>query len=77
MDKIFDKVKDIMMDESDVEEELISMDANLMNDLGLTSMDVFSVVAELKKAYKIAIPERELRGFVSVGDIVRYVASKL
>ena len=76
MDAIFEKLRDIMVEESDVEEELVTMEANLMNDLGLTSMDVFTVVAELKKLYKIAIPEKELRGFVTVGDIVRYIASR-
>ena len=75
MEDIFEKIKDIFVDQTDVEDEIF-MDSNLMNDLGLTSMDVFTAVAEIKKKFKITVPEKDLRSFVTMGDIVRYVASK-
>lgn len=51
--------------------EAITPDSNLTADLGLTSFDVVSIVEEFEDEFGIEIEDREITGFVTIGDILR------
>ena len=77
MRDIFEKVREIIADSADLEAESILPEKSLMNDLDLTSMDIMTMIADFEKAFGIRIPEKVLRTFVTVQDVMDCIAAKL
>jgi len=75
-DFIFEKLQDILEEELDLEQDEIQADSRLIQDLGLTSMDILSIISSAEKAFAVKIPERLLRTFVSVQDVVDCIFAK-
>ena len=69
----FDKVKAIMIDQLDVDEDKVTMDASIFDDLGADSLDVVDLVMSLEEAFDIEIPDDQVENIKTVGDIVKYV----
>lgn len=73
----FDKVKEIMVDTVNCDEDLVTMEASIKEDLGLDSLDAMELSMALEEAYGLTIEEEALTGFVTVKDIVTYIDSKI
>lgn len=69
----FDKVKAILIDQLDVDEDKVTMDASIFDDLGADSLDVVDLVMSLEEAFDIEIPDDQVENIKTVGDIVKYV----
>lgn len=74
-EEIFDTVKEITVDELDVDESKISLDANIKNDLEADSLDVFEIMNELEDKFDIELDADE--GIETVGDVVDFVQKQL
>ena len=74
---VLDKVKAIIKDQLDVEEALITLEANIIDDLGADSLDVVDLVMSLEEEFDIEIPEDQVENIKIVGDIVKYIEEKL
>ena len=70
---IFDKIKDIIIEQLQVEESDISMDTNLMKDLSADSLDAVEIIMAIEEEYGIEIPDEYAENFQTVGDLVEYV----
>ena len=70
---IFDKIKDIIIEQLQVEESDINMDTNLMKDLSADSLDAVEIIMAIEDEYGIEIPDEEAEKMQTVGDLVRYV----
>ena len=46
----------------------------MMDDLDLSSMEILTVGADLEETFGLRIPEKELRNFVTIGDLADYLA---
>lgn len=53
----------------------INPEAQLFSDLGLGSMDLVNMVGMIEDTFDLAIPDEELRNFVSVKDVLDYLES--
>jgi acyl carrier protein len=75
MDKalVFDKVRSITAEVADIASDDITEASALMDDLDLSSMEIMTMLAELEDEFNLRIPERELRNFITVGDLVEYL----
>ena len=73
MAAVFDKVKDILCDQLDVEEDAVTMEANIIDDLGADSLDVVDLVMSLEEEFNAEIPDEEVETMKTVGDIVKYL----
>ena len=73
---MFEKVKAILMEELNVEEEKITLDAELTNDLGVNSLELADLVCNCEEEFGIEIDDDDLRGFITVGDVVKYLEEK-
>ena len=69
----FDKVKAILIDQLDVDEDKVTMDASIFDDLGADSLDVVDLVMSLEEAFDIEIPDDQVENIKTAGDIVKYV----
>ena len=70
---VFDKVKEIIVDQLDVEEEKVVAGANIQDDLGADSLDVVDLVMSLEEEFDIEIPDEAVEGIKTVNDIVKYI----
>ena len=70
---VFEKVRDILVDQLDVEEEKVTMDASITDDLGGDSLDVVDLVMSLEEEFDVEIPDNQVENIKTVGDIVRYI----
>ena len=45
----------------------------LMDELDISSLEIMTMIADLEEQFQIQIPENDIRGMVSVGDIIDYI----
>ncbi|MCI7351525.1 MAG: acyl carrier protein [Ruminococcus sp.] len=70
---IFDKVKDLVVDQLDADEDKVTLDANIQDDLGADSLDVVDLVMALEDEFEVEIPDEAVESIKTVGDIVKYI----
>ena len=71
-DAVAEKVIATLASVKRIPTETITMETNLQ-DLGIDSLDVFTLLFELENAFKISIPDDDVRSIRSVKDIVEGV----
>lgn len=70
---VFEKVREILVDQLDVEEDAVTMDASITGDLGADSLDIVDLVMSLEEEFDTEIPDEEIENIKTVGDIVKYI----
>ncbi len=70
---VFDKIKEIIMEQLQVDESEISMETNLMKDLSADSLDAVEIIMGIEDEFGIEIPDEEAEKIQTVSDLVRYV----
>jgi acyl carrier protein len=73
---VFDKVRAILVDQLDVDEDAVTMESSISEDLGADSLDVVDMVMSLEEEFDVEIPDDEIEAMKTVGDIVKYIESK-
>lgn len=68
---MFEKVRDMLAEALNISAEKITMDSNVIEDLGADSLDMVELLSRLEDEEGIMIPEEDLDGLTTVGDIVR------
>ena len=70
---VFDKIKEIIIEQLQVEESEITMDTNLMKDLSADALDAVEIIMAIEDEYGIEIPDEEAETIQTVADLVRFV----
>lgn len=70
---MFDKVKKILENYTESE---IKEDSSLVADLGLSSLDIVSIVADFEDEFNIKIEDKDIFNFLNVDDILKYLEEK-
>lgn len=76
-DKLFVKVRDIILEQFGVEEGEIKLEANLVNDLGADSLDLVELTMACEEAFDIDISDEDAEKIATVGQGVEYLRSRL
>lgn len=74
---VFDKVKKIIVDQLDVEEDKVTEAASITDDLGADSLDVVDLVMSFEEEFDIEIPDDQVEKIKTVGDIVKFIEKKV
>lgn len=72
---VFEKVRDIVAEQLDVDAEEITMESSIVDDLGADSLDVVDLVMSIEEEFDVEIPDEDVENIKTVGDIVKYVES--
>ncbi|MBA3430844.1 MAG: acyl carrier protein [Actinobacteria bacterium] len=75
-DEIFEALKERLV-ERGIEADKVTLDANLVQDLGLDSLDTVEVTMGLEEKFSVEIADEELEDVATVGDAVGLVEKKL
>lgn len=70
---VFEKVKAILSEQFDVEEDSITLDTSVVDDLGADSLDVVDLLMSIKDEFEIEIPDTEIDNIKTVGELVKYI----
>ena len=73
---ILEKIKAILVEELDVEEEKIDLDSKIKDDLGADSLDLFELISKIEDELDITIDEEDYGKLITVGDIINYITDK-
>ncbi len=73
---MFDKVKEIIVQELMVDDGEVTMEANIKDDLGADSLAIVDLAMALEDEFEVEIPDEELEGIKTVGDIVNYLKDR-
>lgn len=76
MSEVFSRVKEIIVDQLDVEEEKVTMEASFRDDLEADSLDVVELVMELEDEFELEIADEEAEQINTVGDAVNHIEAK-
>lgn len=69
----FQKLKEIIIDVLNVEEEEIKMETTFVDDLGADSLDIFQIIMGIEEAFDVEIENEEAEKIVTVGDAVEQI----
>ncbi|HLS07247.1 MAG TPA: acyl carrier protein [Bacillota bacterium] len=75
MSDVFERVKEIIVDQLDVDESVVTMEASFTDDLEADSLDVVELVMELEDEFDMEIADEEAEKIATVGDAVEYINS--
>ena len=73
----FEKLKKIIVDVLNVDENEITMDTTFIDDLGADSLDVFQIIMGLGEEFDIEIPNEQAEKIVTVGDAVEQIKAAM
>ena len=72
---VFDKIRDIIVDQLDASADDVTAEASIIDDLGADSLDVVDLISSVEDEFDVAIPDEEVENIKTVGDIVSYIES--
>lgn len=72
-EEIFEKIKKIIIDQLDADEESITMEATFVDDLSADSLDIVELIMSIEETFDMEIPDSDAEKIVTVGDVVKYI----
>ena len=72
-EEILDKVKAVVVDQLNVEEDEVVEDASFVDDLGADSLGIVELVMALEEEFGISIPDEDAESIKTVGDAISYI----
>ncbi len=74
----YEKIKHILCEEFEIDEQDISLDASIYEDLGLDSeTDIYDLVMSVEDTFEIELPDEALEEIDTVDDLVKFIESKI
>ena len=72
-EEVLSKVRSVVVDQLNVEEDEVVEDASFIDDLGADSLGIVELVMALEEEFGISIPDEDAEGIRTVGDAISYV----
>ncbi len=70
---VFEKVKELLANQFDMDPNDLSMETNIAVDLGADSLDVVELLTEIEDEFQIEIPDEEIENIKTIGDLTEYI----
>jgi acyl carrier protein len=76
-EEVFEKVKNIIVEQLGATESSVTMEASFIDDLGADSLDIVELIMALEEEFDTEIPDTDAEKVVTVGDVVEYIKEHL
>lgn len=73
---IFEKIREILSQQFDVEEDNITYETDFFNDLNADSLDVADLLSTISGEFEIDVESEEIENFKTVKDVVEFISNK-
>ena len=70
---MFDKLKELLISELSIEASEITPEAELVNDLGINSIELTDLLLMCEDNFGVKIEDEDAHGFITVGDVAEYL----
>ena len=70
---VFEKIREILCNQFDVEENEVTLTTRIGEDLGADSLDAVDMLMSLEDEFDVEIPDEEIENIRTVGDLVSYI----
>jgi acyl carrier protein len=70
---VFEKVRDILAAQFDVEEDSITLETDILDDLGADSLDVMDLMMTLGDEFDMQVDDSEIENITTVGALVNFI----
>ncbi len=77
MDELFEKMKKLISERLEIEEDKINMDSSFRQDLGADSLDTYELVYAIEEELGITIPDEKANEFETVRDAIEFIKSQM
>lgn len=74
---MLEKMKEIIAEQLNVDEEAITEATSFKEDLGADSLDLFELVMALEEEFDVEIPSEDLEDLTTVGAVMEYLKGKV
>ena len=75
-EQVLEKLQDLFRDYSGNDELVLTEESSLVNDLGLSSLDVISLIGNIEDTFDIQIEDEDIANLLTVKDVVDYIVRK-
>jgi acyl carrier protein len=76
-EEVLARLKEIIVDRLDVEEDQIVPEASFVDDLGADSLDIVELIMGIEEEFDIEIPDEDAEKLTSVGEATTYTLGKI
>ncbi|NPV88445.1 acyl carrier protein [Coprothermobacteraceae bacterium] len=76
-EKIFNELKKILKDTAPIVDEKITMDADLVNDLNLDSLDMVDMALSVEQIFGFEFTDEQLRNIKTIRDVIAVIESHM
>ncbi|ENZ01759.1 acyl carrier protein [Clostridium thermobutyricum] len=70
---MFEKIQEIIAEKLSVSAEEVTLESSFIDDLNADSLDIVELIMALEDELEMEIPDEDVEGFKTVGDVVNYV----
>ena len=70
---MFETFKKLLVEELQLDEDTITMDAELKGDLGINSIEQYELAMMCEEKFGVDINDEEFHKVVTIGDVVTYL----
>lgn len=74
---VFEKIKEILAEQLDIDADSITMESLLVEDLGADSLDSIDIVMSVEDEFKIEVPDEVIENMTTVADIVNFIENNI
>ena len=74
---IFDKVRSILAEQLDIDEDSITLDSAIIDDLGADSLDIVDLVMSLEDEFETEVPDEAIEDIKTVRDLVHFIEENI
>ena len=74
---VFEKVKKIIVEELNVAEEKVTMEASLVDDLEADSLDAVEIIVRIEEEFDLQVDDEAAENVKTVGDLVKCIEANL
>lgn len=70
---MLERLADIINDYKGTDDVVLTMDTVIIADLGLNSLDLVNLVTDIEDEFDVEIPDRAIKFFKTVGDVIEFI----
>ena len=74
---VFEKIKKILAEQLDADEEEMTLDTKIAEDLGADSLDVVELLMSIEDEFEVEIPDEEIENIRTIGELTEYIQNRI
>lgn len=74
---VLDKIKDMLEKQLGIDKSKITEDSDIIKDIGADSLDIVEFLMDAENEWGITIEEEDVKVLHTIGDVVKYIESRI